>query len=302
MRTSFVLALVLVGCGDSEPTPDPYTCMAAGGAGCFQLPTRPVAAVDAYGKPTAIDLNCGPYEVATSAAPVTFRGTTVNAIDATAVPLVHVETFADLAMTSLLGETISDELGTYSLTIPAMPSQVFARTYATGTLPLHLLYERSDVAVSRHDMTELVTATRANFATMLEVVGDRFVAGKSQLLGVALDCNGNRLVNVVANVAPESGAGGSRQFEPGVRTYYTVDRATPALGRRTALMQTTIAGSFAASNLDSGRHYVQLWAFPAENAIADGDDGLELLGEAEVLVPSTETGIVVELHARLRRR
>lgn len=300
MRTSFVLAVALVGCADDNQPADPYTCMAAGGAGCFQLPTKPVTATDAFGKPTQLVLDCGAYEVRTSAAPVTFTGTTVNALDRTAVPLVHVEAFADLAMTSLLAETISDELGAYSLTIPAMPSQVFARTFATGALPLHLLYKRTDVAVTEHAMTDLSTASRANLASSLELVGDQFLAGKSQVTGIALDCNGNRLVNVVANIAPASAAGGSRAFEPGVRTYYTIDRATPALGRRTQLMQTTVAGSFAATNLTSGRHYVQIWGFPAESAIAQGDDGLELIGEAEILVPSTETGIFVELHGRLR--
>jgi hypothetical protein len=300
MRSSFVLALLAVGCGDGEPTPDPYQCMAAGGAGCFQLPTKPVTAVDAFGRPTQLVLDCGPYEMRTSAAPVTFSGTTVNAIDRTAVPLVHVETFADVAMTKLLGDTISNELGDYSFTISAMPSQVHLRTFATGALPVHALYSRADVAVTEHAMTELVTASRANLASMLELVGDRFEMGTSQVTGFALDCDGNRLVNVVANVAPASAVAGSRQFEPGVRTYYTIDRATPALGRRVQLMQTTVAGSFAASNLEAGRHYVQIWGFPAENALADGDDGLELLGEAEILVPSTETGIFVELHARLR--
>src|SRR5262245_43949624 len=118
MRTSFVLAGLLVGCGDSGPTADPYQCWSAGGAACFQLPTTPVTAVDAFGKPTQLALDCGPYEVRTSAAPVTFSGATINAIDRTPVPLVHIETFADVAMTKLLGDTISDELGDYSLTIP----------------------------------------------------------------------------------------------------------------------------------------------------------------------------------------
>jgi hypothetical protein len=300
MRISFALAMVLGGCADDAVTPTPYTCLAAGGAACFQLPTKPIAAADAFGKPAQPVLDCGPYEVRTSAAPVTFRGTTVNALDATATPLVHVEAFEDLAMTRVLGETVSDELGAYSLTIPAMPSQRFVRTFSTGALPVHVLYERTDVASPVHDNVELATATRANLASTLELVGDHFVPGRSQVLGVAVDCAGNSLVNVIANVAPSSAAAGDREYEAGVRTYYAVDRKSPALGRRTQVMQTTVAGRFAASNLHSGRHYMQIWGFLAESSMVDGADGLELLGEVELAVPTTETGLFVTVHGRLR--
>src|SRR5690606_3545094 len=175
-----------------------------GGASCFELPTNPITAADALGRPAQPALDCGPYEVRTSAVPVTLAGTTRNAFDRRTVPLVHVEAFADLAMTSFLGEAISDEVGAYSLTIPAMPSQVFVRTTATGALPLHLLYARTAVAATGRDDFELLTASRADVHGALELVGDGFLRGKSQLTGIAYDCNGNRLVNVIANVAPSS--------------------------------------------------------------------------------------------------
>jgi hypothetical protein len=299
MRTWFALAMVMGGCADDGVTPTPYECLAAGGAACFELPTKPIAAADAFGKPAQLALNCAAYEVKTSAAPVTFRGATLNALDATATPLVHVEAFEDLAMTRMLGETVSDELGAYSLTIPAMPSQAFLRTFATGALPVHVLYERSDVAHSVREL-ELVSATRENLASTLELVGDHFMDGRSQVFGSAIDCAGNRLVNVIVNVAPSSAAGGDREFEPGVRTYYAADRTSVALGRRVQLMQTTVAGRFAASNLTSGRHFLQVWGFPAESSMVDGAEGLELLGETELAVPTTETGLFVTVHGRLR--
>jgi hypothetical protein len=299
MKTWFVLVVAVAGCADDKQPADPYACMAAGGEACFQLPANPIAAADALGKPAQPALDCAPYEVKTSAAPVDFHGSTTNLLDRTTVPLVHIEAFADLAMTSLLGETISDEVGAYELTIATMPSQLFVRTTATGALPLHFLYERTEVGVTEHDMFELATASRANVASTLELVGDVFAPAASQVSGIALDCAGNRLVNVIANVAPVSAAAGAREFEPGVRTYYTIDRSTPALGRRTELMQTTLAGSFAASNVRPGRHYVQLWGFRSEAAVVDGADGLTLLGEAELLVPPTETAIFVDVHGRL---
>lgn len=300
MRTSIAFVAALAACGDGGPTADPYSCMAAGGASCFELPTNPIAAADPLGRPAQPALDCGPYEVRTSAAPVTLAGTTRNAFDRRTVPLVHVEAFADLAMTSFLGEAISDEVGEYSLTISAMPSQVFVRTTATGALPLHALYERTDIATAKHDRVELVTASRADVAGALELVGDGFLRGKSQITAAAYDCNGNRLVNVIGNIAPSSAFAGARAFEPGVRIYYAIDRATPALARRTQLAQTSIAGSFTATNVASGRHYVQLWGYLAESAMASGEDGLELLGEAEILVPETETALLVAVHATVR--
>lgn len=296
MKEKIALVVALAGCADDKQPADPYTCMAAGGEACFQLPATPILAADALGKPAQPVLDCAPYEVKTSAAPVTFTGTTTNALDRAPTPLVRIEAFADLAMTSLLGETISDEVGEYGLTIFAMPSQLHLRTTATGALPLHFLYERSE---AQHPSFELSTASRENLASTLELVGDRFATGASQVSGVALDCDGNRLVNVIANVAPSSAAGGERTFETGVRTYYAIDRSTPALGRRTELAQTTLAGSFTASNVTSGRHYVQIWGFRSEAAIADGADGLTLLGEAEIAVPPAETGLVVDVHARV---
>jgi hypothetical protein len=298
-RLASVLLLVLAGCGDGEPSADPYACMAAGGAACFQLPASTIAAADALGKPAQAALHCSPYEVHTSVAPVTFSGRTVNSFERTMTPLVHVEAFADLGLTSLLGETISDEVGAYELTIGTMPSQLFVRTTATGALPMHLLYQRTDPAVTQHAMFELATASRDDVATSLALVGDRFAIGKSQVTGIAYDCDGNRLVNVIANLAPESAAIGHRTFEPDVRTYYIADRASPALARRVDLAQTTIAGSFTATNVAPGRHFVQLWGFVSESAVADGADGLTLLGEAELAVPATETGLLVAVHARV---
>lgn len=300
MRHAIAFVAALAGCTDGKPEADPYTCMAAGGAGCFQLPANPIASADELGRPAVPALDCGPYEIHTSGAPVMLAGTTRNAYDRRQVPLVHVEAFADLAMTSLLGEAISDEVGAYSLAISAMPSQMFVRTSATGALPLHSLYERADVAVREHDRVDLVTASRTDVAGALELVGDGFLRGKSQLTGVAYDCNGNRLVNVIANVAPTSAVAGPRAFEPGVRVYYAIDRTTPALARRHQLAQTSSAGSFTATNVASGRHYVQLWGFVADSAMEDGADGLALLGEAEIVVPPTETALVVAVHARLR--
>jgi hypothetical protein len=297
MRTSFVLALALAGCADVGIVADPYTCVAAGGAGCFVLPTRAVAAVDADGRPTAAVLDCAAYQTVRSTAPVTLAGKTVNAIDRAAIALVDIDVFADGSMTEQIGEVISDDVGAYTLTIDGMPGELFARTHATGALPVHLLHQRLDVTATRLDMLDLVTATRANLDGVLASVGDARMPGTSQLTGHAHDCAGNRLVNVVANIAPAPAEDGEPAFEPGVHVYYEADGPMPALGRRRELQQTTPAGGFVATSLVPGHHVVQLWGFTDDAALARGRDGLALLGETAIVVPADDAWLFAAIHA-----
>jgi hypothetical protein len=300
MRTSIALAVALMGCSEEEPTADAYKCAAAGGAACFELPTRVVEATDASGADTTPVLDCAAYEVTTANAPITFTGRTVHAVNKAMVPLVHVELFADLALTMLVGETISDETGNYTFMVDGLPSQVFVRTMGTDTLPSHQLYERFDVTLMQYDMHDFVTTTRSAVAAIVESVGDLFATGKTQVTGVAYDCNGNRLVNVVANIAPSSAAGGTRAYEEGVRVYYYgIDaQNTAVLNRRAQASMTRSPGSFVATNLASGKHYVQVWGYPDDAALANGEFGLVLLGEAELRVPSMETAAFVSVHSR----
>jgi hypothetical protein len=299
MRTSIALVAALVGCGD-EPTADPYKCVSAGGSACFELPTRVVDAADASGQAATPLLDCPAYEVMISATPVTFTGKTVHASNKAMVPLVHVELFSDLALTTLVGETISDEAGVYTLTVDALPSQVFVRTMATDSLAVHQLYERFDVSVAQHDMHDFLTTTRTALVTLLQSVGELFAPNKSQLTGIAYDCNGNRLVNVVANVSQSSAVSGERLFEPGVKIfYYALDAMNMvALQRRAQRAMTGTPGSFVVTNLASGKHYVQVWGFADDAALDSGADGLTLLGEAEVRVPPDETALFTAVHAR----
>lgn len=298
MRTSLVLALALAGCADDGIAADPYACVAAGGASCFELPTRPAAAVDADGRPTPAVLDCAAYQTTSSTSPVTLAGKTVNAIDRAAIGLVDIDVFADASMTDQIGEVISDDVGTYTLTIEAMPSELFARTHATGALPVHLVHERIDVAAAHADMLDLVTATRANLDMVLASVGDAARPGTSQLSGRAYDCAGHRLVNVIANVAPAAAVDGEPRFEPGVHVYYEADGPVPALGRRVDVRQTTPTGGFVATSLAPGRHVVQLWGFVDDAALASGTDGLALLAETPIVVPPDETWLFAAVHAR----
>ena len=302
MRSPVVLLIGLAfgpGCSDDGPAADPYRCIAAGGEACFELPTDVVGAADAMGAAAVPILACDNFEIATSASPIMFSGHTVDFSAAdTYLPAVRVEAFGDLAFTSKIFDETSDSEGAWAATA-SVPNLAFGRTTAAGQLPIYFLYGRIDIDDPVQDMFDVQTATRLQIAASIEVAGDRFLPGKSQVAARALDCFGNRLTNVIGNIAPASGKNGSRLFEPGVRTYYGLEGALPVLGRRTEVSQTTSTGVIGFANLAPGHHFIQLWGFPDDASLAQGSLGLELLDEKELIVFDEEAAFLVELNGRL---
>lgn len=299
MRLPAVLLLGALGCSDDGPSADPYRCVAAGGEGCFELPTDVVSAADASGVSVLPVLDCGPYDVVTSSAPLSFAGHVVDLEDSeTFVPGVRIEAFADMTLTSRLFDVTSDADGAWSATA-AVPNLAFTRTTADGQLPLHVMYRRVDINVAVHDMFDVQTATKTQVASMFETVGDRFLPGKSQLSAVAYDCAGNKLVNVIANIAPASGKNGSRLFEANVRTYYGAEGDMPMLARRTELAQTSSSGVIGIANISPGMHYVQLWGYPDAASLTRGSIALKLLAEHELFIADAEAVYLTPLYGRL---
>lgn len=297
MRRLVALLVGVLGCSDDGPPADPYRCMAAGGEGCFELPTDVVEAATPEGVAAAPILDCSPYQIAQSNGPIAFSGVTTDLQDTELIiPGVRVEAFSDLAMTQVLFDKTSDDSGAYSASA-VVPSEGFARSTAAGQLPLLFLYGRIDVNLASQTLN-VQTATRLQVASLIEAVGDRFLPDKTQLASVAYDCLGNKLVNVIANLAPASGKNGSRLFEPGVRVYYGMEGPLPILARRTELFQTTTKGTLAITNIAPGRHFVQLWGFPTAGDLAKGSVGLKLLDEKEILVPDGDNGILMPLYGR----
>lgn len=297
MRLWPVLLLGVLGCTDDGPSADPYRCVAAGGEGCFELPTDVVSAADSYGVTVLPVLDCGPYEVATSGGALSLAGHVVNP-QQMAVPGVRIEAFSDMTLTSRLFDVTSDGDGAWSANT-TVSNLAFIRTTADGQLPLHTMYRRIDINVTTHDMFDVQTATKPQVASVFEVVGDRYLPGKSQLTAVAYDCAGNKLVNVIANIAPASGKNGSRLFEPNVRTYYGVDGDDPVLARRTELAQTSTSGLIGIANISPGMHYVQLWAYPDAAALTRGSVALKLLAEHELFIADVEAFYSMPLYGRL---
>jgi hypothetical protein len=304
LRAAFTLAAVtggVAGCADDGPVASAYRCVAAGGEGCFEPPSAAIAAATGDGSVVPAALDCAPYELVTSQAPVELAGTTVELVDRqAAAPLVRVEAYRDLAQTTPVLDTASDAAGQWSATVSALPSVAFVRTTAPSQLPLVYPYVRFEVS-GPSAMIELHAATRAQIAQVFERVGDRFLPGRSQLLATAYDCAGNRLVHAIANLASATGVHGSRLFVPDVRVYYGSegsDSPAPALARRSQLAETSTSGSIGMSNLPPGRHYVQLWAFESENDILCCATALRLLAEYPLEVHADEVGFMMTLHAR----
>lgn len=297
-----LIGLASFGCDDDGPPADPYRCMAAGGEGCFEMPTDVIGAADSDGTRISPALDCDALELVTSSGPVSFSGHTVDYDDGEFVlPAVRIEAFSDHELTARLWDVTSDTNAVWSTTT-TVPNVTFVRTTASGQMRVEYVYARTDVTSLTQTGVDYQTATRAQAATAIERAGDRFLPGKSQLRGIAHDCAGNRLVNVIVNIAPASGKNGTRLFEAGTRVYYGVDTvpASP-LGRRTEIAQTSTTGVFGIANISPGIHYVQLWGFPDAQSVLNGAISLKLLDEKELIVSDTETQFVLRLDGRLTR-
>jgi hypothetical protein len=295
-RVRFAIALVLLAaCTDDPPAADPYSCIAGGGGGCFQLPSFRVEAADDAGTFVDPNFNCAPFEP-TDLGHVAIAGSSLELFSDAPVPFVRVEMFSDLAMASRLADVESDENGAFMADIQNASSLVHWRTTADGQLPV--LHANRVVATTIADF-QVRSITRMRVSQLLGEVGDQFLPNKSQVFGEAYDCSGNHLMNVIANVAPSTGKNGSRLFEPGVRIYYQTDGLASRYGRRTLLHQTTPRGGFAATNLSPGHHFVQIWGFPTDADLVKGSPGLKLLAESEILVPDTEHVVVTTEYGRL---
>lgn len=301
-RWPLLLIGFCIGCEDDSPPADPYRCMAAGGEGCFEMPTDVIGAATSDGMRVSPVLDCGAVEIVTSSGPVAFSGHTVDYDDGEFVlPDVRIEAFSDHELSTRLWDVTSDSNAVWSTTT-VVPNVTFVRTSAAGQLDVQYLYARTDVTSLTQTGVDYQTASREQAATAIERAGDRFLPNKSQLRGVAYDCAGNALVNVIVNIAPASGKNGTRLFEPGTRVYYGVDTIpTSPLGRRTEISQTSTTGVFGIANISSGIHYVQLWGFPDAQSVLNGAISLKLLDEKELIVSDTETQFVFRLDGRLTR-
>lgn len=278
-------------CEDGALEADPYGCMSAGGAACFELPIDTLYAIDDTGAVVDATLGCGPPQVVMSTSPITIGGLTVNLDETLAVEDVQIEAYADVGLTTPLFETSSGADASWSATVNAMPSTVSIGLGKADRLPMLHLARPIDIAASVTTDVQLVTPTRDEVAARLASVGDFFTLGSSQLFGTVHDCAGHRLASVLVNAAPVTAKLGSKRFESGVRTYYALDSG--ALARRPQLHETTGNGGFMITNLRPGPHFIQLWGFPTRADLEIDGEGIRLLGETEIMVFEGESGLTL---------
>jgi hypothetical protein len=280
----WVFLCLLAGCaGDPDPA-DPYACMAAGGAACFELPTTAVEAIDVADNPVDPALDCAPV-TGTPLSATTVGGHTIDLFTGTPLPGIAVQVFDDVGLTAKSDDTVSDNYA--ELTVMPRMSVAYWRTEGDGRMPL------VEVEKKTADGFDALTTTPQDITALVTSVSDRLLPNKSLVITRIRDCNGNRLLNTIINVAPATGKNGSRLFEPGVRTYYYAD--TKQLMRRTQLAQTTRESAAVATNLSPGHQLVQLWGFPTQADELQGAVGLKLLAEVEVVVPDGQNTIVAPL-------
>lgn len=283
MRRLFVL--LLTACGtDSDPA-DPYACMAGGGARCFDVPTTIVEALDVADNPVTPALDCAPPS-AIPLGDVTIAGHTIDLVTGAPLPDIGVQIFEDVAWSAQKVDVVSGEYAELRVTAP-LPSIAHWRTYGDGRLPFLQVY------MPTKDRFDAITTTKADMTALVTSVSDKIWPGKSQLIAHIRDCDGNRLLNTIINIAPATGRNGSKLFEDGVRTYYYADPGMPA--RRTQLAQTTRESAALATNIPPGRHFVQLWGFSTQADVAQGALGLDLFAELEIVMPDGENAMLVPL-------
>src|SRR6478736_6460445 len=171
MRWVFA-CLVVAACG-TEPEPNPYACMAAGGDTCFELPTTAVEAIDVADNPVAPDLDCA-HITGTPIGATTVAGHTIDFTTGAPLRGIAVQIYDDVALTAKSDDTVSDNYG--ELTVMPRMSVAYWRTDGDGRLPL------VEIAKPTADRFDAHTTTKADISALLSSVGDRFLPAKSQLV------------------------------------------------------------------------------------------------------------------------
>lgn len=275
-----ILVVVLAGaCGDPEPAPIPGEhCKAEGGAACFQLPTAPMINQD--GEPSAI--GCGPFEVTESTAPITFAGVVETFGGGEPIADADLAIFDAVDFAEPIVSATSGDDGTYTFSIPAgTPDLLWTERGSEGFLTAYFHAFRPDLSGDTdYSSFDLPMFTVENIEGASVLAEERWDTATAVAAGNALDCD-RRVIQHATVVA--SSTSGSRTFIDGVSVYYGAPGAVPIVVPATDRPDTNDNGAFAVFRLPPGEEvYVQTWGFPDEGALAEGEDGLVLIGEQPV--------------------
>ncbi len=283
-HSSFVVMLVVTGCGGGGSTPDAFvkTCQNTGGELCFQLPTAPLSTRD--GNPSA--LGCGPIVPALSTSAVNVSGNVEPYGATTPIPNAQLHVYSDVNWSTTVATGTSAADGTYTMQFPAgTPNLLWGSYSAAGYLTENSHAQRANLAqgnVTGYNL-HLFTSDFVESAAIL--VKENWDPAYNGIAGTAFDCN--RLVVEHAAIAVSS-TSGTRTFIDGTSLYYGVAGAVPLAAPSDQRGDTNDNGVFAVFRVPAGTQYVQMWGFVDANAMAQGEAGLTLVGEQPIHAVANE--------------
>ncbi len=278
--------VVVVGCGGDDAPVDVGVCEDDGGEACFEEPTLE-AQLASGGAP---NWACDAPVISTSTADITVSGTAYDFQNSSqTISNAEIAAFDSLDFGGTpVAMATADESGAYTIVLPAgmAKSRMNWRTSAAGWLPTFAVNSGVDVtqATITDSSRRAVSETTAN--ALPAFIGVTRTPGFGVLAGVAVDCDGNQVKNVIATVSTTSSVSGSRPgFLAGPQVYYfsngspnlpvrrnnPEDKATKADGLFVIIEIPPTTGS--------GTYFLQTWGYKTAADVASGT--LSLLSELE---------------------
>ena len=251
------VALTLCACGSDDGMPD-------------QLPSAVLVAHEPEQlEVTTADFDCGPPVGNRSTLDVTLRGMVTDFSSDDPVPGAQLSLFADVALSTSLGESVSDVEGNYEMSLPAGTSDLLhMRGRASGYVDVYGFNQR--LALDQPTVTfdgNLITASG------LDLLGDLArvprVPETTVVLADVVDCAGSYLEHAIVTL---SSTPGRVTALADAQVVYTVPGKLPVPTSPELRHETADNGTGLVLNVpQSVDHvYVQTWGFLHEAAFAQG--------------------------------
>ncbi len=288
----FTMALIYVAaCSDTSKPAEPDAagpdCVSNGGADCFALPTAGVKDKDG----AAPDFSCGTVAIETGTAEIALSGTIEDFQSGDPVDDVLLEAFTAFDFGDVFASVTSDTNGNFAVSLPVgAKSRMHFRTSkpeaALDTYALNINIDTSAATITNFNRGSVSILTANALPAFIGVTRS---AGLGVVAGVANDCAGKTLENVIATVSSSSSVGNvAPTFLPGPQVYYFSNGSTQLPVRRTTRNVSNPNGLFVLIEMPPTAPgqtvFLQVWGFLTDADAAQGMAGLKLLGELETPV------------------